>query len=54
MIKILEKVVWAGLFLLAVLFGSGMAILVIEAIEQTRLEVCSETKDPEVCEEVLR
>lgn len=50
---ILEKLFWVGLYFLLIVIGAGIAALVIQAIEQTKVEACFTYKNPEVCEEVI-
>lgn len=52
--KLRVAITWAMVYIIAIFIGVGMAILVIKAIEQAKIEACFDYKDPKVCEEVTR
>lgn len=47
-----ELVIWAVMFIMTSLIGSGIAILVTKAIDYTRQTACFDYKTPEACEEI--
>lgn len=52
MMRILERIVLVGIFLLAIVIGVGVAAIVIEAVDYTRQTACFDYKTPEACEGV--
>ena len=52
MMRLLERIVLVGIFLLAIVIGVGVAVIVIEAVDHTRQTACFDYKTPEACEGV--
>lgn len=52
MIRVLEKIIMTGLFLLAIVIGAGMAMIVTKAVDYTWQTACFDYKTPEACEEI--
>lgn len=50
MMRILERIVLVGIFLLAIVIGVGVAAIVIEAVDHTHQTACFDYKTPEACE----
>lgn len=50
--KVLEKLILAGVSILAIVIGAGIAVLVTRAIDQAKIEACFDYKKEGVCEEI--